>query len=38
MSDRVTLDLTTSITWLAHLIERYANIRLGQADFPAGMS
>lgn len=38
MSDRVTLELTTSITWLAHLIERYANIRLAQAGFPAGMS
>lgn len=38
MTDRATLDLTTSITWLAHLIERYANIRLAQADLPAGMS
>jgi DNA-binding MarR family transcriptional regulator len=38
MSDRVTLELTTSITWLAHLIERYANIRLAQAGLPAGMS
>lgn len=38
MSDRVTLDLTTSITWLAHLIERFANIRLAQGGFPSGMS
>lgn len=38
MTDRVTLDLTTSITWLAHLIERYANIRIAQADLPDGMS
>jgi DNA-binding MarR family transcriptional regulator len=38
MSDRITLNLTTSITWLAHLIERYANIRLAQAGLPAGMS
>lgn len=38
MSDRNTLDLTTSITWLAHLIERYANIRLAKADLPQGMS
>ncbi len=38
MTDRITLDLTTSITWLAHMVERYANIRLGQAGLPAGMS
>lgn len=38
MTDRSTLDLTTSITWLAHLIERYANIRLAKADLPKGMS
>lgn len=38
MSDRVTLDLTASITWLAHLIERYANIRLAGAGLPASMS
>ena len=38
MSDRVTHDLTTSITWLAHMIERYANIRLAGAGLPAGMS
>ena len=38
MTDRITLDLTTSITWLAHMVERYANIRLAQAGLPAGMS
>lgn len=38
MSDHATLDLTTSITWLAHLIERFANIRLAAANVPAGMS
>lgn len=38
MTDRATLDLTTSITWLAHLIERYANIRLAAAGLPPGMS
>lgn len=38
MTDRSILDLTTSITWLAHLIERYANIRLAKADLPKGMS
>ncbi len=38
MSDRLTLELTTSMTWLAHLIERYANIRLARAGLPAGMS
>lgn len=38
MSDSSTLDLTTSITWLAHLIERYANVRLAAASLPAGMS
>ena len=38
MPDRNTLDLTTSITWLAHLIERYANLRLARADIPKGMS
>lgn len=38
MTDRTTLDLTTSITWLAHLIERFANIRLAAADLPKGMS
>lgn len=32
------LDLTTSVTWLAHLIERFANLRLAQSDLPAGMS
>lgn len=38
MTDRSTLDLTTSITWLAHLIERYANLRLAEANLPKGMS
>lgn len=38
MSDRATLDLTTSITWLAHLIERFANLRLAAAELPKGMS
>lgn len=38
MTDRATLDLTTSITWLAHLIERFANLRLAAADLPKGMS
>lgn len=38
MSDRATLDLTTSITWLAHLIERFANLRLAAGPFPQGMS
>lgn len=32
------LDLTTSVTWLAHLIERFANMRLAQSDLPSGMS
>lgn len=32
------LELTTSITWLAHLIERFANLRLAKADVPTGMS
>lgn len=38
MTDRATLDLTTSITWLAHLIERFANLRLAAGPFPKGMS
>jgi len=38
MTDRATLDLTTSITWLAHLIERFANLRLAAAGLPQGMS
>lgn len=38
MSDRATIDLTTSITWLAHLIERFANLRLAAGPFPKGMS
>lgn len=38
MADRSTLDLTTSITWLAHLIERFANLRLAAGSFPKGMS
>lgn len=38
MTDRATLDLTTSITWLAHLIERFANLRLAAGGFPKGMS
>ena len=38
MADRDHLELTTSVTWLAHLIERYANMRLAQAGLPAGMS
>lgn len=38
MADRETLELTTSITWLAHLIERFANLRLSAAQLPKGMS
>ena len=38
MTDRSTLDLTTSISWLAHLIERFANLRLAAGSFPQGMS
>lgn len=38
MADRAALDLTTSITWLAHLIERFANLRLAEGSFPKGMS
>lgn len=38
MTDRANLDLTTSITWLAHLIERFANLRLAAGGFPQGMS
>lgn len=38
MTDRATHDLTTSITWLAHLIERFANLRLAAGSFPKGMS
>lgn len=38
MTERATLDLTTSITWLAHLIERFANLRLAAAALPQGMS
>lgn len=38
MSGQATLDLTTSITWLAHLIERFANLRLAAGSFPKGMS
>jgi DNA-binding MarR family transcriptional regulator len=38
MTDRITLDLTTSITWLAHMVERYANLRLAQAGLPQAMS
>lgn len=38
MEDIDDLDLTTSVTWLAHLIERFANMRLAQSDLPAGMS
>lgn len=38
MSATDDLDLTTSVTWLAHLIERFANMRLAQSDLPAGMS
>ncbi|MCA9833788.1 MAG: MarR family transcriptional regulator [Thermomicrobiales bacterium] len=38
MTDRDSLDLTTSVTWLAHLVERFANIRFAQASLPAGMS
>jgi DNA-binding MarR family transcriptional regulator len=38
MTDRITLDLTTSISWLAHMVERYANLRLAQAGLPQAMS
>lgn len=38
MADFPTVDLTTSITWLAHLIERFANVRLTAASLPGGMS
>lgn len=32
------LETTTSVTWLAHLIERFANLRIARADLPSGMS
>ena len=31
-------EITSSIIWLGHLIERFANTRLPQADLPAGLS
>lgn len=38
MADRDNLDLTTSLTWLAHLVERFANIRLAKTSLPDGLS
>lgn len=38
MTDRSTYELTTSISWLAHLIERFSNMRLAAGSFPEGMS
>jgi DNA-binding MarR family transcriptional regulator len=38
MTDRAALELTTSVTWLAHLIERFANLRLAGASLPLSMS
>lgn len=32
------LELTGSIVWLAHLIERFANLRLSESDLPTDMS
>lgn len=32
------LETTTSLTWLAHLVERYANLRLARAELRGGMS
>lgn len=32
------LEIASSIVWLAHLIDRFVNTRLAQGSFPAGMS
>lgn len=32
------MEISTSIVWLAHLIDRFANTRLAQGSFPKGMS
>jgi DNA-binding MarR family transcriptional regulator len=32
------VEISSSIVWLAHLIDRFANTRLAQGGFPAGMS
>src|SRR5687767_6296485 len=32
------MEISTSIVWLAHLIDRFANTRLAQGSFPRGMS
>lgn len=32
------MELASSIVWLAHLIDRFANTRLAQGSFPKGMS
>ena len=32
------LEISSSIVWLAHLIDRFANTRLAQGGFPTGMS
>ncbi len=32
------MELSSSIVWLAHLIDRFANTRLAQGSFPKGMS
>lgn len=32
------VEIASSIVWLAHLIDRFANTRLAQGSFPKGMS
>jgi DNA-binding MarR family transcriptional regulator len=32
------VEISSSIVWLAHLIDRFANTRLAQGNFPPGMS
>ena len=32
------MEISSSIVWLAHLIDRFANTRLAQGAFPKGMS
>jgi DNA-binding MarR family transcriptional regulator len=32
------MEISSSIVWLAHLIDRFANTRLAQGSFPKGMS
>lgn len=32
------LEISSSIVWLAHLIDRFVNTRLAQGSFPKGMS